>query len=181
MEEKYKIIALFGKSGAGKDTIQKWLVKHLNNTYSIISCTTRPKREYEREGIDYHFVDIDYFKNADMLETAEFRGWYYGTAFDNLDKNKINIGVFNIQGIESLLQEERVDVLPIQITAPDKIRLIRSLNREENPDCKEICRRFQTDEEDFAQLFFKYNTYNNVDDDIGAIIQLGGIANFIGQ
>lgn len=42
MEQKYKIIALFGKSAAGKDTIQKWLVQHMNNAHEIIGCTTRP-------------------------------------------------------------------------------------------------------------------------------------------
>ena len=36
--------------------------------------------------------------------------------------------------------------------AKDKTRLLRCLNREENPDCEEICRRFMTDEQDFAAL-----------------------------
>ena len=55
MAQKYKIIALFGKSSAGKDTIQKWLVQHMDNAHEIISCTTRPPRDYENDGIDYHF------------------------------------------------------------------------------------------------------------------------------
>ena len=29
MEQKYKIIALFGKSGVGKDTLQKYLIKKI--------------------------------------------------------------------------------------------------------------------------------------------------------
>jgi hypothetical protein len=40
--------------------------------------------------------------------------------------------------------------------APDKIRLLRSLNREENPDCAEICRRYFTDAEDFADIEWDY-------------------------
>ena len=56
---KYKIIALFGPAGSGKDYIQKkvmetgWGKEHL---HEIISCTTRPPRENEKDGIDYHFL-----------------------------------------------------------------------------------------------------------------------------
>ena len=42
-------------------------------------------------------------------------------------------------------------MIVIQITATDKIRLIRQLNRESDPDVNEIMRRFKTDEEDFNQ------------------------------
>ena len=55
------VIALFGKSGAGKDTIQKELLKYMNNSKGIISNTTRPPREYERNGIDYHFLSVSNF------------------------------------------------------------------------------------------------------------------------
>ena len=45
---KIKVIALFGKSASGKDSIQKWIIKSLpSDAHSIISCTTRPKRDYE--------------------------------------------------------------------------------------------------------------------------------------
>jgi hypothetical protein len=38
------------------------------------------------------------------------------------------------------------------VSAKDKTRLLRQLNREENPDIHEIIRRFKADEEDFANL-----------------------------
>ena len=44
----------------------------------------------------------------------------------------------------------------LYVLAPDKIRLLRSLNREENPDCAEICRRYFTDVEDFADIEWDY-------------------------
>ena len=44
-----------------------------------------------------------------------------------------------------------IDLTVIQITATDKVRLIRQLNREFDPDVNEIMRRFKTDEEDFNQ------------------------------
>ena len=42
---KIKIIALFGMSGTGKDSIQHWLTNKIHG-HKIISYTTRPKREY---------------------------------------------------------------------------------------------------------------------------------------
>lgn len=172
MENKIKIIALFGKAGAGKDTI----LNELFNTYGstlpinkIISCTTRPPRDYEVNGKDYFFHTDEEFlikvANGTMLEATKFREWFYGTSLDTLDKNKINIGVFNPEGICNLLETARtsknIDVIAIEIYASDKMRIIRQLNREEEPDCAEICRRFQTDEKDFYDLEFDRQTIKN--------------------
>jgi guanylate kinase len=181
---KIKIIALFGKSGAGKDTIQKWVVSNNPNIHEIISCTTRPPRDYEKNGVDYHFLTCtDFFKKTidlSMLEQTAFKGWLYGTSIEDLDENKINIGVFNILGIERLLEDNRLEVLPILIDVPDKIRLLRNLNREENPDCSEICRRFLADEKDFLNISFEYRTFYNISDYSPAMFEdFEPIKNFI--
>lgn len=163
--DKIKIIALFGASASGKDTIQKWVVANYDNVNSIVSCTTRPKRDYEENQIDYHFMSIEdftkYLLNGQILEATDFRGWFYGTPIWALDPKSINIGVFNITGIEALLQDNRLEVYPIYVNASDKTRLLRSLNREKNPDCEEICRRFQTDKKDFSSINFSYFTIDN--------------------
>lgn len=167
MENKYKVLALFGKSGAGKDTIQKWLTTNYNMN-GIISCTTRPPRDYERNGIHYHFLSNEEFAqkvlNMSMLEATVFNDWYYGTSIESLRKDKINVGVFNIQGIECLLQDNRLDILPIFIDCSDKKRLLRNIKREKVPNCLEICRRFITDEKDFSDINFDYITFDNNDD-----------------
>ncbi len=167
MSKKYKIIALFGKSGAGKDTIQKWMVTNLPNMKGMVNYTTRPKRDYEQEGIDYHFISNTEFAekvlDGSMLEATEFNHWFYGAAIDELDIDKINVGVFNVYGIQGLLQDNRLDVLPVYIDCYDKIRLLRDINRENNPDCYEICRRYLADEKDFDKIDFEYATYLNND------------------
>ena len=167
MENKYKVLALFGKSGAGKDTIQKWLTTNYNMN-GIISCTTRPPRDYERDGIHYHFLSNEEFAqkvlNMSMLEATVFNDWCYGTPIESLKEDKINVGVFNIQGIECLLQDNRLDILPIFIDCSDKKRLLRNIKREKVPNCLEICRRFITDEKDFSDINFDYITFDNNDD-----------------
>ena len=63
--KKYKIIALFGKAGAGKDTIQQWIVSR-HNFHGIVSCTTRPPREGEVDGKHYHFISRTDFAHKNM-------------------------------------------------------------------------------------------------------------------
>lgn len=161
---KYKILALFGKSGAGKDTIQKWLVR-TKNVNGIISCTTRPKRSNEINNIDYHFIsDVEFAEkvlDGSMLEATEFNNWFYGTPLSSLKKDKINVGVFNIYSVECLLQDPRLEIMPVYIQCFDKVRLIRCLQRERNVDCYEVCRRFLTDEKDFKDIEFEYVVYDN--------------------
>jgi guanylate kinase len=78
------LIILSGPSGVGKGTLRKRIMQDdsLNLAYSI-SMTTRPKREFEKDGIDYFFVDDNRFntaiKNGELLEWAEFVGYRYGT------------------------------------------------------------------------------------------------------
>lgn len=156
--EKIKIIAIFGKSGSGKDTIQKWLVNNLGGR-GIVSHTTRPPRDYEVNGKDYYFISnlefAEKIYNGDMLEATEFNNWMYGTSIEALNKDGLNIGVFNPEGIRCLLDDKRLDVLPIYIIASNKTRLLRNLKREKEPDCAEICRRFFTDEKDFENIEYK--------------------------
>lgn len=96
-----------------------------------------------------------------MLEATSSDNWFYGTPIDSLKKDKINVGVFNIIGINCLLQDSRIIVKPIMIYTDDKTRLLRSLIREEKPDCAEICRKFMTEEKDFDDFDFWYNCYFN--------------------
>ena len=166
MMDKYKMLALFGKSSAGKDTIQKYLIMtYPIRVNGIISYTTRPKRDYEKNGVDYFFTNpVEFGKkvlNGTMLEATCFNDWFYGTPIESLKKNMLNVGVFNIEGIECLLQDPRLDILPVYIHCQDKIRLQRSLDRENDIDCHEVCRRFLEDEKDFANIDFSYVTFDN--------------------
>lgn len=167
MENKYQIIALFGPSGAGKDTVMNWVLKkYPKELHKIINCTTRPKREYEKDGKDYFFLTDEEFAtdviNNKMLEATAFNNWAYGTRDSELNKDKINIGVFNIAAIQCLQSNPDINILPIYIHTDDKERLIRTLNREEEPNCAEICRRFISDAADFEKInFFHTEIYLN--------------------
>ena len=151
------IVALFGAAGVGKDTLQKEIVKQSPDLFhEIISTTTRPPREYEKNSIDYIFISDDeyekYLKENAFLEHADFRGWHYGTLASLIKSNCFNIGVFNISGVKQLLElpQDKYHIIPVFIIASQKTRLLRQLNREEHPDCDEIIRRYQADMIDLA-------------------------------
>lgn len=181
--EKYKILAIIGESATGKDSIAQLLVpqqESLNSISSIninrynfkkiVSYTTRPAREGEVHGKDYYFVDdytfLHLLTQNKILDHSEFNKWFYGTCINSLDKELINVGVFDPTRVKELLKNENLEVYVARIACSDKERLNRSLNREEYPDCVEICRRFLADKKDFETLDFAYHLYTNENIDI---------------
>lgn len=155
----YNILALIGEAGSGKDTILRKLIddtKHYYNgklpLHEIISYTSRPPRE-KVDGINYHFISAEKFAEMilqnQMFEATVFNEWCYGTGIESVKEGAINVGVFNPEGAEILLHDKRVNLIIVYIHADDKIRLIRQLNREANPDIDEIIRRYKTDKLDF--------------------------------
>ena len=160
-----RVIAIVGKAGSGKNTIVDQVVKTYPDKFNkIISCTTRPPRENEKDGVDYHFVSKDYFfkkiYNKEVMEYTSFNNWQYGTMIDSYLDDKINIGIFNPEGVRTLLSipEINLNLKVIYIKCSDKIRLIRQLNRELEPNIEEIIRRYKTDQIDFE--IFEYNFFN---------------------
>lgn len=160
------IFYLMGKSSSGKDTVYRRLIDNAElSLKTIVGYTTRPIREGEIEGLEYHFV-----KDCEM-EEMEKKGlviekrtydtvcgkWSYFTAIDtevNVKKNNyILIGTLEAYvRIREFYGKE--NVLPIYIQVEDGKRLMRALNREmEQPSPKyaELCRRFLADCEDFSE------------------------------
>lgn len=152
-----KVIAIMGKAGSGKDTILRKIVSRYPELFNpIISCTSRPMREGEQEGVDYYFLTDKEFEakidNDDMLENTSFNGWYYGIDFSSLSDDKVNIGVLNPTGVRTLIRNPDIELEVYYVQADDKTRLLRQLQREENPNVHEIIRRFAADERDFSSI-----------------------------
>lgn len=153
------VLAIVGKSASGKDYFAKMLAREIFYITPIVSWTTRPPREGEKEGIDYHFVSEEEFlaakQKGEFLEWSSFNGWYYGTPHSVIETDDVYVGVFNLDGLSSLmLHQDMYDVLPIYMDAPWPVRLKRSIKRE-GKFSKEMVRRMFADHRDFAHD--KYN------------------------
>lgn len=155
-EEKIKILGFVGPSGCGKDAAARYLSEKFPNKYHYVAlCTTRPKRNEEDNG--YIFLDSNEFLaqvlNGRMLNAQEFRGWYYGLNDQGLDAEKINILPMSNVMVEQMTEENRneYDLKIAYIWTSNKERLLHILNREKSPDCKEVCRRFLTDIDDYEK------------------------------
>lgn len=77
-------------AGAGKTTLAQKLVATFPNVVQVPSVTTRPMRDGERAGVDYHFVTEEEFslrKNrGEFLESVELHGFRYGTSKNEIEE-----------------------------------------------------------------------------------------------
>ena len=85
MPSENKIIIITAPSGAGKTSITKHLLKTFPDKLAFsVSAATREKRINEKDGVDYHFMSVDEFKekiqsNAFVEWEMVYEGKYYGT------------------------------------------------------------------------------------------------------
>ena len=162
---KYKIIAVVGKSGSGKDTFLEIMEEESFDVNRIIATTTRPKRDKEINGENYWFIKeeefFDKLKDNKFFTNSAFRNWHYGSEYEDLSTTAVNVGIFTPIDIEKLRKNENIDLFVVEIIASDKVRLLRSLNREENPDVKEIIRRYNADDIDFYNFQADYTIIND--------------------
>ena len=152
-----KIFCVMGKSASGKDTIyQKLLHENALQLQRIIPYTTRPIREGEEEGREYHFCEEKDVQRLDKEgRIVELRSydtvygiWKYFTVNDGnirLDReNYIIIGTLEAYvKIRDYFGKEKV--VPIYIEVEDGERLLRAISREKEQDIpkyEEMCRRY---------------------------------------
>ena len=77
-------------SGAGKSTLCRAVLDRFPDLLYSISYTTRPPRNGEQNGVDYHFIAKDIFikgiARGQWAEWAQVHGNYYGTSADFIDR-----------------------------------------------------------------------------------------------
>lgn len=89
MTQKGLLFIVSAPSGTGKTSLCKGLLKAFPDLILSVSCTTRPKRENEEEGVDYFFLSEDQFdqklRNNEFAESATVYGYRYGTSREFID------------------------------------------------------------------------------------------------
>ena len=161
-----RIFYIMGKSATGKDTVYKEILKCFPELKTIVMYTTRPIRENETDGVEYHFRTISEMEqlkdSGKMIELRVYQTiagpWYYFTMDDGQfdlfgDANCVMIGT--LESYEKMIQYfGKQFLVPIYIEIPDGIRLKRATEREamqKKPNFREVCRRYLADEDDFTE------------------------------
>lgn len=135
LQRRGLMFILSSPSGAGKTTISRMLLERDPEIKLSVSATTRPIREGEVDGRDYHFVSREQFDQ--MVENSEFLEW--ATVFSNsygTPKAQVKAGLregqdylFDIdwQGTQQLYQKMETDVVRVFILPPSLEELQRRL------------------------------------------------------
>ena len=126
------IYIITGPSGVGKNTIIEAMSTDLDFYFSV-SHTTRPQREGEEDGKDYHFVTEERFKTLVdenlMIEYEQYGGFYYGTSKKEiLKESNIILLDLEVNGATKLLSENE-DFIGIFIDIDDNELVKRLKNR----------------------------------------------------
>ena len=140
-----KIIVISAPSGTGKSTLCEEIRRKKPQIKFSVSCTTRPKRDYEIEGVNYYFLTDDEFMekvgNDEFVEYEEVHGNYYGTLKnilrDAIISEELMLFDVDVNGAMSIKKKYPKNTLTVFILPPSIEDLrIRLINR--GTDSKEI-------------------------------------------
>ncbi len=145
-----KLFVISAPSGAGKTSLVQALLDKYANDYAlsrVVTYTTRAPRLNERDGIDYHFISKDRFKNRIkenfFIEITEYNQSLYGTARKSLEvKNSTHhkIAILDRNGA-STLKEEYPKAVLIWIYPPSINELQKRLLLRKSENTNEINKR----------------------------------------
>ncbi len=133
---KNKLLIITAPSGAGKTSITKHLMQHFPQLAFSVSAATRQPRGMEKDGVDYHFISTEDFKQK--IQRNEFIEWemvyegkYYGTLKTELEKiwkqDKIPVLDIDIKGAIHVQQQFPETSLSLFIEPPSVDELKKRL------------------------------------------------------
>lgn len=172
------MLVLIGKTTSGKTTIRDKLVNE-HDWKEIVTYTTRPMRDGEKQDVTYHFISQEEFKekinNGFFAEWKSYitnEGiWYYGTAKEDIKSaDDQTVIILTPDGVRDILSNE-LDVSIIYVYS-NMTTIYKRLNmRGDKRD--EIERRVATDNIDFkgAELLADKIIYNNDGVDINTVTE----------
>ena len=152
------LVVLSGPSGAGKDAVLDEIARRGLRFHRVITCTTRPPRDGERDGVDYFFVsdsDFDHLvETGGLLEHAVVYGHRSGVPRQQVvDKLREGLDVYvraDVQGAASI--RKLVPAAVLVFIAPSSLDEIEQRIRARGADDEAtVQRRLATARDEMAR------------------------------
>ncbi len=184
--KKPLILVLSGPSGVGKDAVLNQMKKQGEPFCFVTTVTTRPKREREKNGVDYSFIPTDRFQemiaDEELLEWAKVYDNFYGVPkapiTQALKRGKDVFLKVDVQGAATI-KRLLPDAVFIFLMPPSMEELKHRLSRRLTESPAVLARRLRAADEEIEQLpLFDHVVTNHQDklglavDEIKAIIKV---------
>lgn len=129
------IVCIVGPSGSGKTLMSKYLWTQYSIPY-IVSCTTRPMREGEKDGVDHFFVSPEVIRKAErdnnILAYTKFGGYEYCALKETPYQHRACTYVIDEDGVRYLMEhcQDEFELLVVYVDASVEERLDRGISQE---------------------------------------------------
>jgi len=173
------LFVISAPSGTGKSTLSRGLLDRVGQLEFSVSYTTRPQREGERDGEDYHFVSPERFeamrREGAFLEWASVFGQRYGTGIEAtrsaLGQGRNLLLDIDVEGARQV-RESGMPNVSVMVLPPDFETLKARLRRRGSESAEQTARRLaraRREAEDYR--FFDYLVVNEDVDDTGSALE----------
>lgn len=153
------MIILCGKTCSGKSTVAN-ILQEVYGYKRVVTYTTRPPREGEVDGIEYHFISEGKFKllqanefffETTFYEVASGDTYFYGTSKESLIDNSVI--VMNPEGLKKMIRLLDPDIFHIiviylNVTEGNQFNRLRK----RGDSSAEVTRRIEADKKDFEDI-----------------------------
>ncbi len=167
---KGQLFVVSAPSGTGKSTLIHMLTEEFPRIVANITYTTRQPRDYEIDGVNYHFVTPQEFgakkQRGEFLETVELYDVQYGSSIKDVERDlnngKIVILVIDTQGMTYLKQNYDLPFTSIFIRPPSLESLKERLEHRLTESSVNLEKRLSTAEKELKmEDFYDYSIVND--------------------